>query len=66
MCLFEYDEERHMRGEREIGRKEERIRMLVELVEEGTYTMEQASKKANMTKEEFEKILSKTTKGERE
>ena len=69
MCLFEYDEERHMRGEREEGRAEglaqgreegraqERIKMLIELVNEGTYTVEQASKKANMTVKEFKKIL---------
>ena len=68
MCLFEYDEERHMREEREEGREEgraqERMRLLIELVKEGTYTVEQASKKANMTEEEFKKILSEDTKCE--
>ena len=67
MCLFEYDEEWHIKHERaeakkegrEEGRKEERMRLLIELVKEGTYTVEQASKKANMTEEEFKKILGK-------
>ena len=57
MFLFEYDEKKAMAAEREEGREEERVRLLIELVKEGTYTVEQASKKANVSVEEFQKIL---------
>ena len=41
----------------EQGIEQERIRMLVELVSEGTYTIEQAAKKANMPLDKFREIL---------
>ena len=65
MCLFEYDEEWHIKHERAEAKKEGRMRLLIELVKEGTYTVEQASKKADMTEEEFKKILGEDTKCER-
>ena len=61
MCLFEYDEEKHIRGERADaeakGREEERIRLLVKFIRDGILTIEKAAKEANITVEEFEKIL---------
>ena len=57
MCLFEYDEKNAMEAEREEGRAEGRLRVLIELVLEKTYTVEQAAKKANLTVDDFQKIL---------
>ena len=61
MCLFEYDEEKHIRGEREEGRKEgreeERIRLLIKWVIAGKFTVDEAAKEADMSAEEFEEIL---------
>ena len=77
MCLFEYDEERHIKAERadakeegekiglekgekiglEKGEKKGKLKLLIELVLDGTVSVEQAAKKANMKVEEFQKIL---------
>ena len=61
MCLFEYDEEKHIRGERaeakEEGRQEERIRLLVKFAKDGILTIEKAAKEAGISVEEFQKIL---------
>ena len=90
MCLFEYDEERHIKAERadakeegekiglekgekiglekgekiglEKGEKKGKLKMLIELVLEKTYTVEQAAQKANMKVEEFQKILDSQSK----
>lgn len=61
MCLFEYDEEKHIEGERADaeakGEVRERIRLLVKWVRLGKFSVDEAAKEAGMTAEEFEKIL---------
>ena len=59
MCLFEYDEKKAMAAQREEGREEERVRLLVKFVKNGILTIEQAANEAGITVEEFEKILEK-------
>ena len=69
MCLFEYDEEKHMRGEREEGRKEGRAegvakgvakgveRTMLEMVRDGFLPIEEAAKRLNITIEEVQEKL---------
>ena len=65
MCLFEYDQEKHLQQERddskEEGRKEGisigKIGMHVQLVREGDLKPARAAEKAKMTAEEFMKIM---------
>ena len=61
MCLFEYDEKKHIEGERADaearGRKKEKIRLLAKFTKDGILTIEKAAKEAGISVEEFEKIL---------
>lgn len=61
MCLFEYNEKKHIQDERdearEEGKEEERIRLLVKLVLKNRITIEEAAEEAYMSVEEFKKIL---------
>ena len=61
MCLFEYDEERHMRGEREIGRKEgEKIgieKNMLEMVRDGFLPEEEAAKRLGISVKELREKL---------
>ena len=57
MFLFEYDEEKHIRGERAEAKEEERIRLLVKWVKAGKFTVDEAANEAGISVEEFEKIL---------
>ena len=61
MCLFEYDEERHMRGEREVGRKEGRRegieKTMLEMVRDGFLPEEEASKRLGISVKELKEKL---------
>ena len=69
MCLFEYDEERHMRGEREVGRKEgrkegrregEKIgieKNMLEMVKDGFLPEEEAAKRLGISIKELKEKL---------
>ena len=73
MCLFEYDEERHMRGEREVGRKEgrkegrregEKIgikkgieKTMLEMVRDGFLPEEEATKRLGISIKELKEKL---------
>lgn len=57
MCLFEYDEEKHMRYEREEGRREGKIENMIELVHEGLLEKKIVAEKLGITVEEVETKL---------
>lgn len=61
MCLFEYNEEKHMRYEREEGRregiKEGKIENMIELVHEGLLEKKIVAEKLGITVEEVETKL---------
>ena len=59
MCLFEFDQEHAMKSEREEGRAEERIRLLVKFIKDDILTIEQAATEAGISVEEFRKLLDK-------
>lgn len=54
MCITEYDESRTLAEQREEGRKEGILNMLLELVKDGILTLSDAAKRADMTIAEFE------------
>ena len=57
MCLFEYDEEKHMRYEREEGRREGKIENMIELAHEGLLEKKIVAEKLGITVEEVETKL---------
>ena len=57
MCLFEYDEERHMRGEREVGRKEGIEKTMLEMVRDGFLPEKEAAKRLGISVKELKEKL---------
>ncbi len=59
MLLTEYNEEETMQMFKEEGRQEDRIQLIVDLVNDKVISMEEAASRADMTVEEFKKHIEK-------
>lgn len=57
VCITEYNEKSFVNGIREEGRAEGRIKMLVQLVADGTITIQTAAEKAGMDEASFTKKI---------
>ncbi len=59
MLLTEYNEEETMQMFKEEGRQEDRIQLIVDLVNDKVISMEEAASRVDMSVEEFKKRIEK-------